>query len=177
MRTEIANMIESIRKRVEQAARNEPAREVMDGSRLLEAAEKLLSSYNALEARFRSLKNQFGNLGVEGHPSAGTSDTSLGLVPSAVEQRKLGRRGNENLEDYLIPVIKLMYNGKGYRDAFRHVAKDLDVRYNTVSAQCTRALGLTTAKFDDHVRSRRIVHVLRDKYPDRREQIDKELAG
>ena len=58
LRTEIANTRESILKRVEQAARNGSARDVMGSSRLLEATEELLSSYDALEARFRSIKEQ-----------------------------------------------------------------------------------------------------------------------
>jgi hypothetical protein len=92
--------------------------------------------------------------------------------------RDLGRRGNDNLEDYLLPVIKLMmYDGKGYRDAFKQVTKRLDVRYNTVSAQCTRALGLNTSEFCRLVANHQIFQVLKSKFPDRRHLIDAELGA
>ena len=122
------------------------------------------------------LREQFGNLcnGSAVHhqlPTAGSS-------PKGGGYRELGRRGNENLEDYLLPVIKLMtHGGKGYREAFKQIAKGLDVTYNTVSAQCTRALRLRTAAFDEHVKSRRIVQVLKDKFPDKHDLIDKELRS
>ena len=75
-------------------------------------------------------------------------------------ERPLGSKGNSNLEDYLIPVIKLMWNGHNHREAFRQIAKKLDVRYNTVSAQCTRALGLTTDEFINQVKSKTIVDLI-----------------
>lgn len=350
LRTEIANTHESILKRVEQAARDGAAREVMDSSRLLAATVELLSSYDALEVRFRSIKEQadgdlsagmasiasrrgadagsqglsakakgeqrrqafladarkqgivmerikgvryrspkqqcvgiasaseteeyrnrwflglapdtydgfvllcedrtgvahrfiassefakrvvsrlsrdnagqlkfhitrehgsffldvpggdhvaidglleqFGNLcggsavhdqrPPDGHSAAAPLSMGTADIPQTKSRpmadgfRKLGRRGNENLKDYLLPVIKLMYSGKGYRDAFKQVGKGLDdVRYNTVSAQCTRALGLSTAEFAEDVRSGRIVQVLKAKFPDRHDLIDKELG-
>ena len=81
-------------------------------------------------------------------------------------EKSLGRKGNSNLEDYLIPVIKLMWNGHNHREAFRQIAKKLDVRYNTVSSQCTRALGLTTDEFINRVKSKTIVNLIEKKYPD-----------
>ncbi len=56
----------------------------------------------------------------------------------------LGPKGNKNLDDYLLPVIKLMWSGWSHTKAFHQVANDLDVTYNTVSSQCTRTIGLTT---------------------------------
>ena len=81
-------------------------------------------------------------------------------------EKPLGSKGNSNLEDYLIPVIKLMWNGHNHREAFRQIAKKLDVRYNTVSSQCTRALGLTTDEFINLVKSKTIVDLIEKKYPD-----------
>ena len=81
-------------------------------------------------------------------------------------QKPLGSRGYSNLEDYLIPVIKLMWSGLDHTEAFRKIAQKLDVRYNTVSSQCTRALGLTTEEFIDKVSSKSIVEHIENKYPD-----------
>ena len=98
-----------------------------------------------------------------------------GGLGTAGSHRELGNRGYENLEDYLLPVIKLILSGTEYRDAFRKIAGALDVRYNTVSAQCTRMLGLNTAEFVELVKSRRIIRKLISKFPDRKDLIDKEL--
>lgn len=81
-------------------------------------------------------------------------------------EKPLGSKGNSNLEDYLIPVIKLMWNGNNHSEVFRQIAKKLDVRYNTVSSQCTRALGLTTDEFISQVKSKKIVDLIEKKYPD-----------
>jgi len=62
-------------------------------------------------------------------------------------KKPLGSKGYSNLEDYLIPAIRLMWSGLGHRVAFHKIAQKLDVRYNTVSSQCTRALDLTTDEF------------------------------
>ncbi len=90
-------------------------------------------------------------------------------------EKPLGSKGNSNLEDYLIPVIKLMWSGQDHREAFRQIAKKLDVRYNTVSSQCTRALGLATDEFTIQVNSRGIISVLERKYPDQYQSIKAEL--
>lgn len=79
-------------------------------------------------------------------------------------EKPLGTKGYSNLENYLIPVIKLMWGGHDHKEAFRQIARKLDVRYNTVSAQCTRTLGLTREEFDRQVQARTIVHLLRRKY-------------
>ena len=81
-------------------------------------------------------------------------------------EKPLGSKGYSNLEDYLLPVIKLMWSGIDHKEAFRKIADKLDVRYNTVSSQCTRALSLTTEEFIDKVSSKRIVEHLENKYPD-----------
>lgn len=81
-------------------------------------------------------------------------------------EKPLGSKGYSNLEDYLIPVIKLMWNGYDHREAFLQIAKNLDVRYNTVSSQCTRTLGLTTDEFRNKVNSKTIVDLIESKYPD-----------
>jgi len=90
-------------------------------------------------------------------------------------QRPLGGKGNTNLEDYLIPVIKLMNQGIEYKKAFHKIKNQIDVRYNTVSAQCTRALGLTTEQFVAQVQSGRIIDLLESKYPGKIKFIREEI--
>ena len=87
-----------------------------------------------------------------------------------------GPRGNKNVQDYLIPVVRLMRNGKSHTEAFHTIANELEVNYNTVSAQCTRALGLSTQEFIEHVESSRISQIIKNKYPDERELIERELG-
>ena len=94
--------------------------------------------------------------------------------PSKYE-KPLGSKGYNNLEDYLIPVIRLMWSGLDHKAAFRSIAQKLDVRYNTVSSQCTRALDLTTDEFIRQVKSKSIVDLLERKYPDQYRRIKAEL--
>jgi len=90
-------------------------------------------------------------------------------------EKPLGSKGYSNVEDYLIPVIKLMWRGDNHRQAFRQIAEKLDVRYNTVSAQCTRALGLTTDEFINQVKSKKIVDLIERKYSDKNHIIKTQL--
>lgn len=90
-------------------------------------------------------------------------------------EKPLGSKGYSNLEDYLIPVIRLMWSGLDHKAAFRRIAQKLDVRYNTVSSQCTRALDLTTDEFIRQVKSKLIVDLLERKYPDQYRRIKAEL--
>ena len=90
-------------------------------------------------------------------------------------EKPLGSKGNSNLEDYLIPVIKLMWSGLNHKEAFRRIAQRLDVRYNTVSSQCIRALGLTTDEFISQVNSKTIIDLIERKYPDQYELIKTQL--
>ena len=94
---------------------------------------------------------------------------------SANYQRPSGGKGYTNLEDYLIPVIKLMNQGIEYKKAFHKVKNQLDVRYTTVSAQCIRTLGLTTDQFVLQVQSGKIIDLLESKYPEKIQLIREEL--
>ena len=58
LRDEITHLRESILQRVELAARTGSARDVVDSSRLLEATEELLGSYNSLESRLQEIKSK-----------------------------------------------------------------------------------------------------------------------
>jgi len=90
-------------------------------------------------------------------------------------EKPLGSKGNSNLEDYLIPVIKLMWGSYDHKKAFRQIAENLDVRYNTVSSQCTRGLGLNTDEFISKVSSKTIVDLIKSKYPDQYQIIESQL--
>ena len=107
------------------------------------------------------------------HPHAGSSSNRK---PSNYE-KPLGSRGYSNLKDYLIPVIRLMWSGLDHKAAFRQTAQRLDVRYNTVSAQCTRVLTLTTNDFISQVNSKKIISLLERKYPDQYQRIKDELKS
>ena len=58
LRDEITHLRESILQRVELAARTGSARDVVDSSRLLEATEELLGSYDSVENRLQELKSK-----------------------------------------------------------------------------------------------------------------------
>jgi regulator of replication initiation timing len=142
---------------------------------------KLVSEHDhhqALIALHRKIQERIGGLLRRETPS-GTRRTrilysktgnSFQRKPSTHE-KPLGCKGYSNLEDYLIPVIRLMWSGLDHKAAFRKIAQKLDVRYNTVSSQCTRALDLTTDKFIRQVNSKSIVDLLVRKYPDQCQRI------
>ena len=90
-------------------------------------------------------------------------------------KKPLGSKGYSNLEDYLIPAIKLMWSGLDHKEAFRKIAQKLDVRYNTVSSQCTRALDLTMDEFITQVNSKAIVDLLESKFPAKYQLIKTQL--
>lgn len=90
-------------------------------------------------------------------------------------KKPLGSKGYSNLEDYLIPVVKLMWGGHNHNQAFREIAQKLDVRYNTVSSQCTRALDLTMDEFISQVNSKAIVDLLESKFPAKYQLIKTQL--
>lgn len=55
-----------------------------------------------------------------------------------------------------------MWSGLDHKAAFRSIAQKLDVRYNTVSSRCTRALDLKTDEFIRQVKSKSIKAVAMD---------------
>jgi len=51
---------------------------------------------------------------------------------------RLCARGNDQVQDYLVPVIHLIQGDQlDKKTAFRNIAEKLGVTYSTVSAQCT----------------------------------------
>ena len=84
----------------------------------------------------------------------------------------------DHLQDYLIPVIRLMRNGKSHTETFHAIAEKLGVTYGTVSARCTRDLGFSSvSEFIEHVESGRIIRIIKNKFPEDIGLIDKELMG
>lgn len=91
-------------------------------------------------------------------------------------KRRLGRKGYEQLKDYLFPIIRLIGNGVNHTDAFHKIANQLDVTYQTANAQCTVRLGnISTEKFVDLIKSNRIKFFLKEKFPEKASLIEKEL--
>ncbi len=97
------------------------------------------------------------------------------ITPPVNGRREPGRKGYEKLEHYLLPAIKLMNRGHKHTAAFRNIANKLDVRYQTVSAQCTLRIGIDTEQFVSLVKRGEIVQLLKTKFRDRTELIEQEL--
>lgn len=135
--------------------------------------KEVLSVYNKFLESIHLVLSEATPKTAKTAPELKTSRPSRRKVPDY--EKPLGSKGNSNLEDYLIPVIKLIWDGYNYKDAFRQIAITLDVRYNTVSSQCTRALGLTTDEFISRVNSKTIVALIEVKYPDRYHTIKAQL--
>lgn len=97
--------------------------------------------------------------------------------PTPPQPTKNGPKGNEAVKDYLIPVIRLMRNGKRYAEACRLVAENLKVRQNTVRDRTTRGLGkeFKAQEFKEYVENGRIIGLLKNKYPRHIELIKSEL--
>lgn len=91
-------------------------------------------------------------------------------------RRPLGRKGYEQLADYLIPVISLIKSGVKHTDAFHKIAKKLGVTYQTANAQCTVRLGnISTEKFVELIKNNRIKSFLKERFPDKASLIEREL--
>ena len=87
-----------------------------------------------------------------------------------------GRKGFEQVKDYLIPVIQRMRNGESHTDTFQSVAEKLDVVRNTVQAQCTTRLKLSTQEFVGYVQSGEIIQIIKNEHPQQIELIERELG-
>jgi len=137
--------------------------------------KEMMAMYNKFQ---ESLSNIAASAINQKHPSFQNKETvirrSIYRKPANYE-KPLGSKGNTNLEDYLIPVIKLMWSGHSHAEAFKQIARKLGVEYSTVSAQCTRALDLTTDEFIRQVNSKTILSLIKKKYPDQHQKINVEL--
>lgn len=89
LRDEITHLRESILQRVERAARTGSARDVVDSSRLLEATEELLGSYNSLESRLQEIKSKVnGTQAIETIPPIPPSPTRLSAKAKGKQRRQ-----------------------------------------------------------------------------------------
>lgn len=89
LRDEITHLRESILQRVERAARTGSARDVVDSSRLLEATEELLGSYNSVESRLQEIKSKVnGTQATETIPQIPPSPTRLGAKAKGKQRRQ-----------------------------------------------------------------------------------------
>jgi len=94
-----------------------------------------------------------------------------------ISESKRGRKGYEQVEHYLIPIIHLLKGErKEYQEAFHIVAKKLGVDYTTVLAQCTRTLNMRLDDFLAKVEDGRIMNIIMNKYLNKKEFIKRELG-
>ncbi|MFH1370452.1 MAG: hypothetical protein ABII09_04105 [Planctomycetota bacterium] len=88
-------------------------------------------------------------------------------------------RGNErrydHFTDYLIPAICMVKKGVKHNDAFNEIATKLGVTYQTVNAQCTRTLKISTEKFVELIKSNRIKTFLKERFPGKADYIEREI--
>ena len=147
--------------------------------------EKLLGFYFKLKSKIAPTvsvpgkrgpgraKNPFSSLT---QPKQDDSNASSKSQPAGA-RRLLGRKGFEQLKDYLIPVIRLIKSGVKHTDAFHRIAKDLDVTYQTANAQCTVRLGnISTEKFVELIKSNKIKSFLKERFPDKASLIERDLT-
>jgi len=82
-----------------------------------ESHKEVLSLYNEFLAGIHDLTLETPRKFSKADRDPKTVRSSYRKTPDY--EKPLGSKGNSNLEDYLIPVIKLIWNGHNYREAFR----------------------------------------------------------
>jgi len=87
------------------------------------------------------------------------------------QKRGRGKKGFEQAKK----VIQRMKEGKSHTEAFQLVAEELDIHKNAVWNKCTRVLGIDTQEFVESVEGGRIIQMMKDKYPQQIELIEREL--
>ena len=108
-------------------------------------------------------------------PEEGKSSMSSKSQPAGA--RRLGRRGYEQLTDYLIPAIRLIKSGVKHPDAFRRIADKLGVSKQTAQAECTVQLDhISTDKFLELINSDKIKSFLKERFPDRAGLVERDLT-
>jgi hypothetical protein len=69
-----------------------------------------------------------------------------------------------------------MKDGINHTEAFNIIAKKLKVNYGTVSAQCTRSIGLkNTSEFKDLFEKNKLKDYLKERFPREAKKIEEEL--
>jgi len=69
----------------------------------------------------------------------------------------------------------MIKSGTRHTDTFHQLVEKLNVRYQTVNAQCTTVLNISTDKFVELVNSGKISEFLKNKFPYKRDVIEREL--
>jgi len=168
------------------------------GSHYEEKISKLVSSINSLEEQIKSFQSQIDKNKEDvaelqrekeqkmedlrkqhllhlTQPKQTTEKSSQEVEPTG-GKRVLGRRGHEQLTDYLIPVIRLIKSGVKHPDAFRRIADELGVSKQTAQAECTVQLNhISTDKFVELINSKKIKSFLKERFPDKASLIEKEI--
>jgi len=90
------------------------------------------------------------------------------------ENLKKGKQGYDQLNDYLIPIIKEIKRGINHTTVFHKIKDKLSVEYATVSAECTTRLKIKLNEFLKLINDNEIKMFLKKKFPNRKE-IDDEL--
>ncbi len=114
-----------------------------------------------------------------------SSKITIPIIKSVVQlptesnhSNKKGRGMSDVLVEQIMPVIKsIQNNGKGYyTTACKEIAAKVGFEPNTVMSHCTRTLKLKSKDdFLQHVENGTIKDILKRKYPNRYDIIDKEL--
>ena len=87
------------------------------------------------------------------------------------QKRGGGKKGFEQAKE----VIQWMKEGKSHTEAFRLVAEKLGVHQVTIREKCTRVLGIKSQQFRKYVDSGQIIQIMKEKYPQQIELIEREL--
>lgn len=86
--------------------------------------------------------------------------------------RQANNRGRDQLKDYIIPAIKQIKKGNSHSEVFHKIANELETTYATVSARCTRDLGIQTDEFIDMINNGRIKDFLKKKFSQKHDIIN-----
>jgi len=84
-------------------------------------------------------------------------------------------RRYDHFADYLLPAIRMIKKGVKHNDVFNEIATKLGVTYQTVNAQCTRTLKISTEKFVELIKNNRIKSFLKERFPGKADYIEREL--
>lgn len=143
---------------------------------LSESTEKI-SGYKPESSLIEEfLKSYEHQISIPSYPEVPKNEhKKLEYISKDTINKRRGQKLYKHLEDYLIPVIRFMQNGNSHVDAFHRVAKELNVLYGTVSSQCSRGLNITIEEFIEHVKSGTIKQILKNKFYNQTDLIDKFL--
>jgi len=103
------------------------------------------------------------------------SEPNLYTPVSSEPNPRSNERRYDHFADYLIPAIRMIKKGIKHNDVFNEIATKLGVTYQTVNAQCTRTLKISTERFVDLIKTNKIKSFLKDRFPSKADYIEREL--